>query len=384
MSLALEQAAAIARPQVVAGERARLQSIDLLRGMVMVLMALDHFRDYYSAVTFNPLDLSQTTFALFATRWITHYCAPVFILLAGVSAWFVAQRRSPPELTRFLLSRGLWLVLLELTVIKCAWSFDPGFSQGQVLRVVWAIGWAMVALAFLVRLPLKWVATIGLVMIFGHNLLDGIKPEVFGAWAPLWSVLHVKGETSIGFVSYPLIPWIGVLAAGYALGAAYAWPLQRRRRLLVVLGICAIVLFVTLRGFNLYGEAQPWTTQSSTLMTALSFVNVTKYPPSLLYLLMTLGPALLALAALESVRGAWTKFFVVFGRVPLFFYIAHIALAQASAEVVWRALGQPESFGWGLPIVYLVWASAVLLLYPACRWFAEVKRRRDDWWLSYL
>jgi uncharacterized membrane protein len=296
----------------------------------------------------------------------------------------VAQRRRGAELTRFLLSRGLWLVLLELTVIKCAWSFDPGFSQSQVLRVVWAIGWSMVVLAFLVRLPLKWVAAVGVAMILGHNLLDGIKPAGFGAWAPLWSMLHVKGDTPLGFVSYPLIPWIGVMAAGYALGGVYAWPRQRRRRFLVALGLLCLAAFGVLRGFNLYGDASPWTPQATPLWSAMSFVNVTKYPPSLLYLLMTLGPALLLLAAFESVRGAWTRFFLVFGRVPLFYYILHIALAQASAEIVWRSLGQPATFGYGLPVVYAVWIAAVLLLYPLCRWFADLKARRDDWWLSYL
>lgn len=377
-------------------DRQRLDSIDLLRGTVMVLMALDHVRDYFSEARFDPLDLTQTNAVLFATRWITHFCAPAFILLAGTSAYLISKKRTRPELSRFLLTRGLWLVFLELTVVIFAWSFDLSYKGGLDLQVIWAIGWSMIAMAALVCLPVSAVGAIGIVMIFGHNALDGIKPEAFGAWAPLWNVLHVYGPIPHGFVIYPLVPWIGVMAAGYALGTVYGLPDARRRRILSRLGLAAIACFLALRALNLYGDPQPWSAQRSSLFSVLSFMNLAKYPPSLLYLLATLGPALLALAWFEHARGAAARCFVTIGRVPLFFYVVHIALAHLLAGLTALMLGYgttvlttrpwelTSGWGFGLPVVYAVWAIVVLALYPACRWFAAIKQRRRDWWLSYL
>lgn len=376
--------------------RVRVDSIDLLRGLVMVLMVLDHVRDFFTEARFDPLDLTQTSAALFTTRWITHFCAPAFILLAGTSAYLISKKRTRPELSRFLLTRGLWLVLLEITLVNFAFSFDLSYQGGVDLQVIWAIGWSMVALAALVYLPVSAVGAIGIVMIFGHNALDGIKPEAFGAWAPLWHVLHVKGAIPHAYVAYPLIPWIGVMAVGYALGAVYGLPEARRRRLLTALGFVAVVGFLALRALNVYGDPQPWSGQGSALFSVLSFMNVQKYPPSLLFLLATLGPALLVLAWSEHARGAIARALVTIGRVPLFFYVLHAVLAHLLAGLASLMLGYgtevltsrpwelSPGWGFGLPVVYAMWMIVVLALYPACRWFAAIKQRRRDWWLSYL
>jgi uncharacterized membrane protein len=376
--------------------RVRLQSIDILRGLVIVLMALDHVREYFTDVRFRPLDLAHTDVALFFTRWITHYCAPLFVFLAGVSAWLVSRRSTPSELTRFLVTRGLWLVVLEFTVVTLAWTFNLRYDFGLMMQVIWAIGASMIVLALLARLPLGWIAAIAVAMIAGHNLLDGIEPETFGVAAPLWAVLHVQQPIAIGFVSYPLIPWIGVMALGYVMGGLFELEPARRRRLLLTLGSAMIVAFVVLRLANVYGDPHPWAVQSSATFTVLSFLKVHKYPPSLLYLLMTLGPGLLLLVWFENRRGALASVLEVFGRVPLFFYVLHIVLAHALAGLValWAGYGTsvltgffpdfPRDWGYGLPVVYGAWLVVLVLLYPLCRWFADVKRRRNDWWLSYL
>jgi uncharacterized membrane protein len=374
----------------------RIHSIDVLRGIVMVLMALDHVRDYFTIARFDPLDLSQTTPALFATRWITHFCAPVFMLLAGTSAYLLGRKRSPADLSRFLLTRGLWLIVLEFTVVAFVWTFNFRYPLGFTLLVIWALGASMISLAALVYLPLRWIAVVGLLLIAGHNAFDGVRPESFGVWAPLWNVLHVPILLPHALVQYPLIPWIGVMAAGYVLGTVYEMDRRPRRQYLVALGSGAIILFITLRAGNVYGDPLPWSPQASGLLSAMSFVNTQKYPPSLLFLLMTLGPALILLAALEYARGTWATIVETFGRVPFLFYVAHIGLAHLAAGIVALATGHgleiltnvfvfyPRDWGFGLPVVYVAWLLVVAALYPACRQFAEVKRRRRDWWLSYV
>ena len=385
--------------------RGRLDSVDLLRGVIMVVMALDHVRDSFtrSAHLFDPADLSRTTTGLFLTRWITHFCAPTFIFLAGASAFLYGSRpgRSRSELARFLLSRGLWLVLIELTVVRFAWFFNLDYHFFN-LQVIWAIGWSMVALSALVYLPIRVVGVLGVAMILLHNLADGITvqplisaPGVLAparAWDWVWSILHVRNTP----VTYPLIPWIGVMAAGYAFAPVLRHEPARRRRELVWLGTALIAGFVLLRGLNLYGDASRWSMQPSTTFTLLSFINTTKYPPSLLFLLMTLGPAIVSLTLFERVRGPVARFFVVYGRVPFLYYVLHLylihALVVAFAAVrgdelqgyltLWRYL--PDSWGYGLGVTYLVWVAVVLALYPICRWFAGVKSRRRDAWLSYL
>jgi uncharacterized membrane protein len=378
-----------ARP--AAAERVRLQSVDLLRGVVMVVMALDHVRDFVSVTGFNPTDLSRVTPALFLTRWVTHFCAPAFVFLAGCGAYLGrAGGKSRPELSRFLVSRGLWLVLLELTVIRFAWSFDFGDNW---VGVIWAIGWSLVALAALIWLPTWLVGAFGLVMIGAHNTFDGVHG---GA---LWTALHDQrpahllfGDT---FVAYPLIPWIGVMAAGYALGPVLRSEPGRRRRALVALGLSCIALFVVLRALNLYGDPSPWSNQRDALYTVLSFLNVTKYPPSLLFLLVMLGPALLALAALDQVRVGVANPFLVFGRVPFFYYLVHLFLIHLVAvAILLPAQGltaftvspdvHPCESGLSLPWVYAIWIAVVVALYWPCRWYAGVKARTRNPLLSYL
>ncbi|MGH7702234.1 MAG: DUF1624 domain-containing protein, partial [Gemmatimonadales bacterium] len=379
----------------------RLDSVDLLRGLVMVIMALDHVRDYFNGPRFDPLDLTQTTAALFFTRWITHFCAPVFVFLAGAGAFISGDRGKPKaELSRFLVTRGLWLVALEVTVVRFAWAFNLDYGRITILQVIWAIGWSMVALAALIHLPHRAIAAFAIVMILGHNLLDPILPEVFGGHGPtgygvlgwLWIVLHVPVQP----VFYPLIPWIGVMAAGYAFGPLLRLEAGQRRRTLLTLGVALTAGFIVLRAIDTYGDPTYWTPQRNGLFTLLSFVNTTKYPPSLLFLLMILGPAIAALALFERISGPVARFFIVFGRVPLFYYVLHLylihllvlALAALQGLEVQRFLDVfiffPPEWGFSLPVVYLIWAAVVLTLYPACRWFAGVKQRNRSAWLSYL
>ncbi len=398
MSARLESAAAapLAQASVTAHAVARIGSIDILRGFVMVLMALDHVRDFFTDARFDPLDLSQTNAPLFLTRWITHFCAPTFVLLAGVSAYLTGRRCTRAELSKFLWTRGLWLVVLEVTVMSLVWTFNVRYDHGLFLQVIWAIGVSMIVLAGLIHLPLPAIAVCSVAMIFGHNLLDGIEPQSFGAWAPLWSLLHVSAPIPHAFVGYPLIPWIAVMSLGYCAGALYDMEPQRRTQWLIYFGVGSLTAFVLLRTTNVYGDPADWSLQSTTIHTLLSFVNVQKYPPSLQYLLLMLGFAFLWLAVLESARGRFSEVLRTFGRVPLFFYVLHIALAHLAAGLIALAMGYgtamlsddfmsiPQLWGFGLPVVYLAWLLVVISLYPACRWFAAVKRRRDDWWLSYL
>ena len=381
--------------------RPRLDSVDLLRGIVMVIMALDHTRGFYSNVQFYPLDLNKTNAALFLTRWITHFCAPVFVFLAGTGAFLSATRgKTTKELSWFLLTRGLWLVFLELTLIHCfGWTISLDFHQLGA-GVIWAIGWSMVVLAVLVHLPTWAVTVFGLVMVFGHNSLDGITPAQFGSWQWLWKLLHVQGgfdyATGYSFgVGYPVIPWIGVLATGYGFGQLLLKEPNERRRWLLGLGIAMILLFIVLRGSGIYGEPDQWPPQKSLLFQVFAFIHCRKYPPSLCYLLMTLGPALILLSVFDRGTPRWLKPILVFGRVPLFYYLLHIPLINLSSQVVKRLFigpppapplpGQPGTpYGFGLPVVFLAWILIVLALYPACKWFADLKRRRRDAWLSYL
>jgi uncharacterized membrane protein len=374
----------------------RVASIDILRGLAMVLMALDHVRDFFTDAHFDPLDLTRTSAPLFLTRWITHFCAPTFVLLAGVSAYLTARRCSRAELSRFLLTRGVWLVVLEVTLMSLVWTFNVRYEHGLFLQVIWALGVAMIVLAALIYLPVGEIAAYSLLIIFGHNLLDGLDPQTFGEWAPLWSLLHVSEPIPHAFVAYPLVPWIAVMSLGYCIGSLFDLERERRKQWFVCLGAASLTLFVLLRTTNIYGDPADWSLQDTTMRTLLSFVDVQKYPPSLQYLLITLGAAFLSLAVLDSARGKFSEVLRTFGRVPLFFYVLHVALAHLAAGLIALAMGYgtallsddftqvPQQWGFGLPVVYLAWLLVVATLYPACRWYAAVKRRRDDWWLSYL
>lgn len=385
----------------------RLDSIDLLRGLVMVIMALDHTRDYFhhDAVFFDPTDLTQTNGALFLTRWITHFCAPVFVFLAGTGAYLsLARGKTKRDLSWFLVTRGLWLIILEVTLIRLGWTFDIAYSFVFV-QVIWALGWSMIVLAALLHLPLRAIAGIGLAMIVGHNLLDRIHADTLGNFRLPWMLLHEQGPLHWGapppggvtfLVAYPLIPWIGVMAAGYAFGRLMQLPAARRRKTLLWLGLGLTLAFIVLRATNLYGDPRPWTAQQSPLFTFFSFINCQKYPPSLLYLLMTLGPAIALLPLLERWTGALARFFLTFGRVPLFYYLLHIFLLHTLAVCfafarygkqmfnIFSGSAPPPDFGYNLAVVYLVWLGAVLLLYPPCRWWTRLKQRRRAAWLSYL
>lgn len=386
----------------------------------MVIMMLDHTRDYLhsGALLFDPLDFSKTTTAVFLTRWITHYCAPIFVFLAGTGAFLYGARgKSKGELTRFLITRGIWLIFIEVTVVRLLIIFNLDPSMLAFLQVIWVIGVSMVCLAGLIHLPLKVTAGFGLLMIALHNLLDtrlnivpftGPNNPLPGFKDQILMLLHQQGAfpihgfpSPIVFVAYPVIPWIGVMAVGYAFGAIYLMDSERRRKLLLYLGGTCVMLFCLMRAWDVYGDPRHWHRQKNAIFTILSFVNTTKYPPSLLFLLMTIGPGIIALACFETERrGAIGRFFVTFGRVPFFYYLLQWFTAHVIAIVLHVAFHKPVRWlfqtplewftnpptgnGFPLWVVWLSWISGVLLLYPLCRWFAGVKARRRDWWLSYL
>jgi uncharacterized membrane protein len=395
-----------------AAAQPRIQSVDALRGAIIILMALDHVRDFASAaaMSFSPTDLSRTTAALFFTRWITHFCAPVFAFTAGIGAYFWYQRgRTLTQLSRFLVTRGLWLMFLELTVLRFIFLFQWNWKGALfLLTVFWMLGLSMVVLAALVHLPAKVLASLSLLVIAAHNLLDPIAPERFGRFAWLWDILHQQAvfpfHGALFHVAYPLVPWVAVMTAGFCFGRALLWQPERRHRFFVRLGAAMVIAFVALRAWNHYGDPAKWSHQSTALFTALSFLNTTKYPPSLLFLLMTLGPALVALAYLEGRGFSSRNPLIVFGRVPFFFFLFHLALAHGLAVLLPAlrygfhsflllpppSLGGPREafpsdYGFSLPVVYLIWLAVVVISYPVCLWYANLKnRRRDLWWLSYL
>jgi uncharacterized membrane protein len=379
-------ASAIAVRSAARAEQGRIASIDVLRGLVVALMALDHTRDFFGTDGFNPRDVAES--ALFLTRWMTHLCAPTFIFLAGMSAFLYGRGRSVGETSRFLLVRGLWLIVIEFTIVRFGWTFELDFFRENTAGVIFVIGASMVALAGLIWLPRWAIAALALVMIAGHNLSDGIRAEQLGQGGGLWHVLHQPGLVRLGgyvklFVLYPLVPWIGVMAAGYALGPVMQREPDARQRLLFGLGAAVTLGFVLLRASNLYGDPAPWIGQATWLSTALSFLNCEKYPPSLLYLMMTLGPALMLLAAFEHARGGWARVLATFGQVPFFFYVVHIYLIHALAIAAGVTASLPKT-GVGLPGIYLIWLLVLALLYPICRWFAGLKQRGSGWWWSYL
>lgn len=410
-------------------EGTRVDSIDLLRGIVMVIMMLDHTRDFvHNAVfQFDPLDATRTNIALYFTRWITHFCAPTFVFLAGTGAYLqFARGKSKRELSRFLVTRGLWLIFLEITIVRLGMSFSFDYGILGMFQVIWVIGVSMIVLAALIHLPISLLTAFGGLMVAFHNFFDsprfrveswrGPETPVPGVGAKIWILLHQAFEafpiagfrSPVIFVIYPLIPWIGVMAIGYAFGVLYQRDAVYRRRMLKIIGSTAIVLFVVLRAFDVYGDPQKWSQQTSLVFTVLSFLNTTKYPSSLLFLLMTLGPAILALAYFErqtaaprnTFAGRVREFFITFGRVPLFFYLLQWFTAHLISVLLHFAFGKPvkwlfqspldwftnvpQGVGFNLAVVYLSWIAGVLLLYPLCKWFAGVKQRRRDWWLSYL
>jgi uncharacterized membrane protein len=408
--MAVSTAAAVPAPAEVrapATARMRIEAVDVVRGVIMILMALDHTRDYFGDLAANPTNLATASAGLFMTRWITHLCAPVFFLLTGTGAALARRRRSTAELSRFLVTRGLWLIFLELVLFRSLilqFNFD---YQVTVLTVLWALGWAMIVLSALVWLPASAVTAIGAAVIVLHNLLDPVNARALGSLAPVWNVLHGPGVIFADgrhmiFAAYPLIPWIGVTAVGYGLGQVYGWEGARRRAFLLRAGLALTAAFVVLRAVNVYGDPSRWAVQATPLLTVLSFLNTTKYPPSLLFLLMTLGPALLFLRAVDERTPALLRPALIIGKVPMFYFLLHFLLIHVLAvvasllrygEVHWMfespsldkfPITQPPGWPLPLPAVWLIWMSIPVMLYPLCRWFAGVRQRRSDWWLSYL
>lgn len=388
--------------------QSRIRSVDALRGLVMIIMALDHTREYFnrSAFQFQPDDLSRTNAALFFTRWITHFCAPVFFFTAGLGAFFwLAHGRTPSQLTRFLVTRGLWLVVLELTALRLAMYFN--FFEGfVVLSILWALGWSMVALGFLARLPVRVLAVVSILTIALHNLADPVAATEFGRAAWIWNVIHELGVFQFGsvtfLVAYPLVPWFAVMAAGFCFGQIVALDSVDRRRWMIRIGCGLTLAFLLIRWINMYGDPLPWSTQFPG-MTALSFLRVNKYPPSLDFLLMTLGPAILLLGLMDKVQFKDQNPLIVFGRVPLFYFLLHFMLIHlltipfALARYghagfllhPFPSLGGPADsfpadYGYSLGVTYAVWIGVVIIMYPLCLWYSRLKARRKDWWLSYL
>ncbi len=391
----------------------RIESIDILRGIAMVIMALDHVRDYFhfSANTADPLDLTTTTFFLFFTRWITHFCAPVFVFLSGTSIYLQSQRKTKRELSTFLIKRGLWLIFVELVIISFAWSFNPNYTF-HFFQVIWAIGISMVILGLLIHLPFNGIVVLGLIIVLGHNLLD--IPEsapdfVAGFW---WDLLHhgafvpyPYAQNHSLFLVYPFVPWLGLMMVGYCAGIFFTdqYSIDRRRKVLTRLGLSVLAFFVVLRFINVYGDPVAWSSQGTKLMTFLSFINLNKYPPSLLFMCITIGPALILLPILEKVQNGFANSMRTFGRVAFFYYVIHVYLVHFLSAICFFARGHsfqeatasgqqqfPFYFlvpgeGFSLTIVYIVWVIIVLGLYPLCKWYDTYKTKHTEkWWLRYL
>jgi uncharacterized membrane protein len=380
---------------------ARLESIDVVRGVIMIIMALDHTRDFFGQPG-SPTNLATASVSLFFTRWITHICAPTFFLLTGTGARLSLRKQSKGQLSWFLFTRGLWLIFLELVLFRCfALQFNFDY-HATIITVLWGLGWAMIVLSVLVHLPVSVVTAFGVVMIVTHNLFDSVRSS-----NPFWTFLHAQNvliarSGHIVFLAYPLIPWIGVTAAGYGLGQIYSWDSARRRAFLLRLGIGLSVGFVVLRLINIYGDPSRWTTQPTAVYTLLSFLNTTKNPPSLLFLLMMLGPALLLLWMFDDHTPRLLRPVLTIGRVPLFYFVLHFVLIHLVAVVVCFArYGQihwmfessdlsnfpitpPPGWGLTLPLVYAIWIMVVLLMYLLCRWYAALKQRSNNPLLSYL
>lgn len=376
----------------------RIISLDMLRGLVMVLMVLDHVRTFFSVRRFQPTDLTQTTIPLFLTRWVTHLCATSFIFLAGAAAYlyFVRRQQSKRQLSRYLIIRGLMLVFLELTVVNFAWLFDQIHTLSAA-GVLWVIGWSMVVLAVIIYLPIKVIAYSGILLIVGHNLFDNLHVEQLGQFGWVWAILHEPKMLTLFankkfFVVYLLIPWIGVMATGYAFGTVFTLEKTVRHKFMRRLGWGLIFAFLIIRAINIYGDPQPWSVQANLSYTILSFINCTKYPPSLLYLLITLGLAILLLDLFENRRFRILKPLLLFGQVPLFFYIIHLWLIRCTAVLLalpkyglkaiflpfLSSFQMPADYGYDLPTVYSLWIFMVILLYPICNWFADYKKKHTS------
>jgi uncharacterized membrane protein len=395
-------------PSGSATTRERVRSVDIVRGAVMVLMALDHVR------VFSGIPAGGPTPALFLTRWVTNFCAPIFFFLAGTGAYLYA-RKAPSRgvVARWLAIRGAWLVLLELTVLRLAWTFNVDYAHYMLAGVIWSLGLSMIVMAALVFLPLPAIGAFGVGTVVLH---DAVRAALVRSFPPLaeggapWygALLYFGGPIQLGgsdgptlFVLYALFSWVGLMAAGYAFGVVFTFEPERRRRVLLLLGGGAVAAFLVLRGLDVYGDPRHWTDASDDRPAWMRFLSTSKYPASLLFTLMTLGPMFLLMPALERAHGAVARVLSLFGRAPLFFYLLHIPLIHAVAVLVslarrdgglgWLVGNHPVMIGpapigyrWSLPLLYAVTALCVALLYLPCRWFAARRAARSDWWLRYL
>jgi uncharacterized membrane protein len=388
----------------------RIESIDVLRGLVMLIMAIDHVRDFFHAAHTEPTNLAITTPFLFFTRWITHFCAPAFVFLSGISAYLAGTRRTGKQLSVFLIGRGIWLIVIELTLITFAGTLNPFFHL-FVLQVIWAIGGSMILLGLLVRLrvSLSGIAVIGAVIFAGHNLFDIEKIRIINDTNPgkllfssrgfsaFWAIMPNRGV----IMAYSLLPWAAVMFLGYTFGRVYnkAFDAAKRRRILLYSGFSLELFFFFFRYFNIYGDPAPWSVQKTAGLSVISFFNVTKYPCSLLYLCMTLGAALVILALTENIRNKVTSALILYGKVPFLFYVLHWYLLRMINVILFFVQGftsgqiagpdqqilfQPHGFGFNLLGVYIVWLVVISTLYFPCRWYGKYKSTHHQWWLSYL
>ena len=390
----------------------RIESIDILRGIVMVLMALDHVRDYFhlTADSDDPLNLVTTTPFLFFTRWITHFCAPVFVFLSGTSIYLQSLRKTKKELSVFLIKRGLWLIFVEVIIISLAWTFNPLYNNIP-LQVIWAIGISMVILGLLIKQSFNLIFAIGLAIVCTHNLLDFQENSKDFSAGFFMDLIHSARFTAYNFlpnhrviIVYPFLPWTGLMMLGYCCGKFFTakYSSQKRMQILNSIGIGLILFFVVIRYLNVYGDPYPWAVQQSSLYTFFAFIKVHKYPPSLMYVCITIGPALLLLSFLEKIKNGFTNCIQIYGRVAFFYYVLHIYLIHLIAAIFFFAkghsfhegmgIGEQFSFyftaandGYGLGVVYLVWIVVVILLFPLCKWYNHYKsNHKEKWWLSYL
>jgi len=384
----------------------RITSVDLLRGIIMIIMALDHTRDFFhfDAQTGSPLDLNTTTPILFFTRWITHFCAPVFVFLSGTSAFLQSARKSKKELSIFLITRGLWLILAEITIVNLLLTFDINFSF-IALEVIWAIGISMVILGLMIWLPFEIILAVGLLIVLGHNALDFYEKDQTTPFSSTYNLIHRQGFHSLWgrqlLILYPFLPWAGLMMLGYCLGNVLrnndaAW----RKRYLIIAGMSTIALFIILRYINVYGDPAPWSQQPNVFYTFLSFINSSKYPPSLFFMCMTIGPALLLMAWWDEIQNGFTKVVSVYGRVPFFYFLAHLFVIHLFSAVTYFMRGHsfeegvnPTAFikfiqpgeGVQLRYVYIIWLAVVIILYPLCKWYDQYKtEHKEKKWLSYL
>ena len=388
----------------------RIESIDILRGLVMLIMAIDHIRDFFHYGHPEPTDLAITTPILFFTRWITHFCAPTFVFLSGISAYLAGTRRTRKELSAFLIGRGFWLLLIEVALITLAITLNPLYNV-LVLQVIWAIGGSMILLGIMVRLraSLLFIGIVGAIIFFGHNILDIVN---FGgatktvAWRLLLSSGGFNSFLPLGpnrgiLMAYALLPWTGVMLMGYVFGRLYksSYDPIRRRKYLLFSGLLLLLLFAVLRYFNIYGDPERWSVQKTTALSIISFFNVTKYPCSLLYLAMTIGSSLVLLSLTEKIKSKYTDILIVFGNVPFFYYLCHWYLIRLFTVIMFFVQGfksteiinpkqpllfQPDGMGVNLFGVYLIWIVVIFILYFPCRWYGQYKKTHHHWWLSYL